>query len=103
MLPHSKAHVVVVTGADNHALRYMDVTVPVELQDNYKAGLVCVLRVAYNKDLDPALNKGNVLRTTNASKRCHFQSGNDRRGGGEEGGNDDKSIIIVADVTRGIN
>jgi hypothetical protein len=72
MLPHSKAHVVVVANADNNALRYMDVPVPVESQDNDMARLVRMLTVGYDKDLGPALNQGNIPRTTNASKRCHF-------------------------------
>ncbi len=70
VLPHSKAHVVVVADAENHPLRYVDVRVPMESRDNDKAGLVYVSTVAYDKDLGPALNQGIVPRTTNASKRC---------------------------------
>ncbi len=68
VLPHSKAHVVVVANTDNCTLRYVDVTVPVELQDEDKASLVRALMVAYDEDS----KQGNVPRTTNASKRCHF-------------------------------
>jgi hypothetical protein len=72
VLPHSKAHVVVVTNGDNRMLRYVDVIAPMESQDDNKAELVRVTMVAYGKDLGPALNQGNVPRTTNASKRCRF-------------------------------
>ncbi len=67
VLPHSKAHMVLVAYADN-CLRYVDVTVPMESRDNNKAGLVRVLTVVYNKDLSPVSNQGKVPRTTNASK-----------------------------------
>jgi hypothetical protein len=72
VLLHLKAHVVAVANADNRVLRYVDVTVPMESRDDNKAGLVCVLTIAYDEDLGLALNQGNVPRTTNASKRCHF-------------------------------
>ncbi|KAL3785185.1 hypothetical protein ACHAW5_011210 [Stephanodiscus triporus] len=46
-----KAHVVVVADVDNRALRYVDVTVPVETQDDKQAHVVRVSTVAYDEDL----------------------------------------------------
>ncbi len=66
LLPHSKAHVVLVAYADNPTLRYMDVTVSVELRDDDNARLVRVSAVMYDEDLGPALNQGNLPRTTNS-------------------------------------
>ncbi len=72
VLPHSKAHVVLVAYTDNRALRYVDTMILVESRDDDKAGLVRVSMVTYDEDLGPALNQGNVPRTTNVSKRCRF-------------------------------
>ncbi|KAL3808842.1 hypothetical protein ACHAXA_003893 [Cyclostephanos tholiformis] len=51
ILPHSKSHIVVVADVDNRALRYVDVTIPVESQDDKLAHKVMVSTVAYDEDL----------------------------------------------------
>ena len=51
VLPHGKAHVVVIADVGNRALRYVDVTVPVESMDDEKAGMVRVSTIAYDEDL----------------------------------------------------
>jgi hypothetical protein len=52
ILPHtSNTHVVIVADVDNRALRYVDVTIPVESEDDTLAHKVMVSSLAYNEDL----------------------------------------------------
>jgi hypothetical protein len=73
---------VVVADMDNHALRNVDVMVPVESRDNNKARLVRVSTAAYDKDLGSASNQETVPRTTNASKSAVFDLEKTGKGGG---------------------
>ena len=49
VLPSMKSHTVVLPDTDNRAIRYVDVTIPVESHDN--TDMVRVSSVAYNEDL----------------------------------------------------
>lgn len=56
VLPSLDAHVIVVADVDNRALRYVDVTVPVETHD--RTDRVRVSSVAYDEDLYQVLYSG---------------------------------------------